>query len=139
MNDLDVDVAEKVMGWTLYNHQSEDGFDASAKEHYEEAMSNDGWSWKGRDGHDEAWMFRPSEEMESAMEVVDKVINLIPDTCTFDIHAIFPGSGDSPEWWAGFDGLWDKETVLGRGNGDSVTEAICRAALDFIEKQSAKK
>lgn len=71
LRTIDRLIAEKVMGWKLYNYT--DSAYASNDAHYEDAARNDGWLWEGRGGDSEAWQWCPSTRPNDAQQVREKL------------------------------------------------------------------
>lgn len=117
--ELDVLIAEKVMGWKLYCYEG----DVYAHEpgQYGDAAKNDGWCWEGdtypenRESH----QFAPSTDIAAAWEVVEKLST----------------NGWAVKMQIGFDSsryYWDCEVFIEEshyGSAKTAPHAICLAAL----------
>ncbi len=119
--ELDEAIAREVMGY----HES----------------SSDFYQWQTSNGepvNDATEPWRPTRDIELAFQVVDVVINKMDDTCGFNISGIFPGSGDSPAIYAEFQPcMFLSSPAPFRGDGASVQEAICRAAVKFARSKAS--
>lgn len=128
MKKIDFEVAEKVMGWTLRNYET--GEAATTPEHYEDAANNDGWTWEGRSGSDEAWMWRPTTDIAAAWEVLEAVDldwKIEPHRVEFEEPV---EQDDGPVWHE------SKKHRAEVGDADTFAEAtamaICQAALKVV-------
>jgi hypothetical protein len=113
--ELDAAVAERIMGW-----QRQDGYN------YWMSFSSSGETFKL---HALIATWKPSESIEAAMEVVEKMRRdhfrfACNDRCD-------PESG---EWWAEFATLEYERG--GQASAGTLPEAVCRAALAAIESKA---
>lgn len=121
--ELDAAVAEKVMGWKLYDY--ENGRYAKTKADYVDAYTNDGWGWEGRSGDEYAHQWSPSTDISAAWEVVERVksakvrflILCDAEWCAAEFFAVETGER------IGEASLPPKQ----------ITRAICLAALAAVE------
>jgi hypothetical protein len=70
LRDIDRLVAEKVMGWTLFNYEESR---RAEPEEWGDAQGNDGWSWDGQDNGDEAWEWKPTTDPVAAKVVRERL------------------------------------------------------------------
>jgi hypothetical protein len=124
--ELDYAVARRVMGWTLYNYETDE---PATAEQWDKAQSNDGWSWDFREGDREAYEWCPSTDIACAWEVVKRIrdvkkqsvlieesLNPIESICSVGIH---------------HRGQWIE---VCRAVAENAPRAICEAALLCMAK-----
>ncbi len=126
---LDIEVAEKVMGWQTDFILPEEDVRYSPQrrgvKHLRDHENNtlylpDQWN--------------PSTNHEDMATVLNRVANLIPDTFCINISGLVPGSGDVPHWECSFGELFGEMIPNDTGGiGDNMPEAVCRAALKLVE------
>lgn len=121
--EMDRLIAEKVMGWRLFNYET----DEPAIDH----LSSDGCAWRdaqGRDGFDgEAWKWAPSADIAHAWEVVEKME---------DDHEwrIENDQGEQFPWLVEAMSLKDQSFgKLVSAEAEAAPLAICRAALKAVQ------
>jgi len=126
VNNLDILVAEKVMGWTLMNYEDE-----KVSDDYAGARGNDGWYWEGVNY--EVWEWCPSEKIECAWEVVEEMVRL-GRFVSIEAH----GNKESiPGDWGWRIGIQVSERIIDFHYAETVCLAICEAALKAMEKEYA--
>lgn len=109
--ELDILVAEKVMGWRLLCYES--GVFAYEPGQYDDAMKNDGWAWNGDKENREAHEFNPSTDIACAWEVFEKLSQL---------SSVF--KSDTPFWCCWWGDVYE--------TGLTAPHAICLAALKAV-------
>ena len=72
MNAKDIEIAEKLLGWKLYNYDTNT---YASPEDYDDASNHDGWEWRGEGCEDlgEAYRWSPSKLISHAMLAAKKV------------------------------------------------------------------
>lgn len=117
--ELDRLIATKVMGWELWNYETEQ----PAEAHY----GSDGFSWRlpnGKYGFEfEAWKWQPSTNIAHAWEVAEKMRASGLELCIYD-------AAKPTRHWVVCTALRTMvEPTTRRGEGETTPTAICRAAL----------
>ena len=125
--ELNAAVAEKVMGWKLYDYEK--GRYAKTKADYVDAYTNDGWGWEGRSGDEYAHQWSPSTDIAAAWGVVEK---MKADGWFFQLGDVI----ELPEWLSRFTspffppgGPVQDASAMDKSAGRS----ICLAALAAVE------
>ena len=117
--DLDRAIAERVMGW----RRKADGWQHGKQQ--EVFVDEDGYHTVSCLCEED---FNPSESVEAAMQVVEKMRRDHFRFACNDRHIVEIG-----EWWVEFATLEYERG--GQANSGTLPEAICRAALAAIENQ----
>lgn len=94
---LDQILAERVMKWRLVNY--EDDTVATLPEHYEDAARDDGWTWQGDESGEEAWQWKPTECLDHAFALAEKIGGLWLDA---QFHIMETFRGPNEKWCAVF-------------------------------------
>ena len=112
LTELDRMLAEKVMGWKLFNYKTFNP--ASTEEHYADARRNDGWYWSGLE-NEEAHRWHPTTDIAQAFMVAAKIGELRVEQRPVGY------------WWVRFAGTMEYQEA------DTPTLAICLAAKAWLE------
>jgi hypothetical protein len=122
---LSVLVAEKVMGWKLYNY--EEHRDADSEEDYEDAYTTDEYGWDGRGSDKAAYDWSPESDANQAIEVLKKIAE-----ADRDIAVEFTRCGTIVEVVIGWieDDCWSRSVTA---TASSFAEAACMAALAVVD------
>lgn len=128
--ELDLAIAEKVMGWKLVNYNTDKP--AVSPEDYADAANNDGWCWDGLDG--EAWEWKPSTDIAAAFQVEQHLksfnirLEINPTVEGYQVSCIRYTPDSDPDFNCAWTGIGHSVSY-----SDSLPHAICLAALKARE------
>jgi len=117
---LDEQIVVRVMGWRIADHPEKNGTG--------QWMSEYGYPvyFKPSGAYIESGSFRPSEEIEAAMEVVEKLTDSKRDR-------YWELTNDAGKWDAS---IWQGARLLAGSDSASLPEAICRTAIALLAMES---
>lgn len=121
--EMDARVARTVMGWKFRKATPNDDW---VQYHVDNWISPEAEGKPPRDMFDKPHPF--STNLVRAFEVVNKLVNDAVPTVRWELSGFHPGSGDAPVFAFELREVMDGEEVVS-ADGDSIPEAICRAAL----------